>query len=617
MKRYSTLLAITVSILSLVNTSAYPLTHTTLLVRLQPAIATTEQHRLFRSVEATAIDEIPQLNLWCVSVPTARAGNALATLNREPAVVYAEPDGIARATFLPGDPGWGQQWGPQTINAPQAWDTTVGSSDVVIAVLDSGITLGHPDLTARLWSNPGEIPDNRLDDDNNGKVDDFWGWRFYHKWDGLAFVPREDNHVTDDYGHGTHVAGIAGAEIDNSEGIAGVAGGSRLMIVKVLDQYGYAWYSDLAQGIVYAVDNGARIINLSLGGDTPSQTLQDAVDYAYAHGVLVVAAAGNDGGAVLYPGACEHVLTVAATDQDDGRVGFSNHGPQVDVAAPGVDIYSTWPWVGGYFTKSGTSMAAPHVVGLAALIWSARSNLAMERVTGIITATATDVNDHTSPGWDEYVGWGRIDAGRALTATVHAGKLHLAASHPQLPVGATTTITATASITPSTTLTFTASGGAVSPEVTTLGDGMATTTFNTGPFAGMAVVTATTQTLTGTLYVRLRPGPPISTTLIPASWEVTPGRTVPLTLTATDSLGNPPLDGTPINWAASRGTVTPIRSTSYAGLGRALFTAGPLHGPAVITASFGAAWVTTITIDVSPSHSYYLPSILHRGDHYH
>jgi len=375
MKPALALVGITLSLLSLVGPTAHAPTYTTLLIRLRPTVTATEEHRLFQQVEAAVIGQIPQLDLWCVSVPAAQSGAALAALNRDPAVVYAELDASAWATLLPNDPGWGQQWALQKINAPLAWDITAGRPDVVIAVLDSGVILSHPDLANRLWANPGEVPDNGVDDDGNGKTDDFWGWRFYHNWDGQTLVPREDHRVADDNGHGTHVAGIAGAEINNGLGMAGMAGGSRLMTVKVLDQYGTGWYSDIARGIVYAVDNGAGIINLSVGGEPPSETLQDAVDYAHAHGVLVVAAAGNDGGAVLYPAACEHVLAVAATDQSDAPAGFSNHGPQVDVAAPGVDIYSTWPWRGGYFTKSGTSMAAPHVAGLAALIWSARPDL--------------------------------------------------------------------------------------------------------------------------------------------------------------------------------------------------------------------------------------------------
>lgn len=229
--------------------------------------------------------------------------------------------------------------------------------------------------------------------------------------------------------------------MDNGLGIAGMAAASRLMIVKVLDQYGTGWYSDIAQGIVYAVDNGASIVNLSLGGTQPSETLQAAVDYAYSHGVLVVAAAGNDGGAVRYPAACEHVLAVAATDTVDQRASFSNYGPQVDIAAPGVDIYSTWPWRDGYWTQSGTSMATPHAAGLAALIRSFNPTLNPMQVTQIITSTALDA--HT-PGWDPYTGWGRIDAQSAmLYLERYPLNLHKAVDAPRLVAGAPVTYTIT------------------------------------------------------------------------------------------------------------------------------------------------------------------------------
>ena len=374
-----------------------------------------------------ATTTIPGVDIAVLRVPVGQECAALETLRRDPRVAFAELDYAVRAAdvFTPNDPGWTNQWGPARIGAPTAWGVTTGTPEVIIAVLDSGTQLGHEDLAGNLWSNPGELPDNGIDDDDNGKVDDLWGWHFYHEWawDGerYDYLPREDNHVTDDLGHGTHVAGIAGAAIDNGVGIAGMAGGSRLMTVKVLDQYGNGWYSDLAQGIVYAVDNGAQIINLSLGGEPASQTLQEAVNYAQAHRVLVVAAAGNDGGAVLYPAACQHVLAVAATNEDDERASFSNHGPETDVAAPGTDIYSTW-YRGNYFTDSGTSMAAPHVSGLAALIWSARPDMSVAQVTEIITSTTADVNGGTGtlPGWDEYLGWGRIEAGQALSATMSA-----------------------------------------------------------------------------------------------------------------------------------------------------------------------------------------------------
>jgi uncharacterized repeat protein (TIGR01451 family) len=388
---------------------------------------------------------IPGLDVAVVQVPIGQERSALEALRRDPRVAFAELNYAAHATeaIIPNDPGWVRQWGPQKINAPEAWMMTQGSPDVVLAVLDSGVTLSHPELTSQLWFNPGEVPSNGLDDDDNGKVDDLWGWHFYHVWNGQVYVPRDDDLVADDYGHGTHVAGIAGAEMNNGQGIAGMAAASRLMIVKVLDQYGVGWYSDIAQGIVYAVDNGASILNLSLGGTQPSEILQAAVDYAHSRGVLVVAAAGNDGTSVLYPAACEHALAVAATDMYDQHPSFSNHGPQVDAAAPGVDIYSTWPWRDGYWTQYGTSMAAPNVSGLAALIRSRRYTLDQEEVTHVITRAALDVE---TPGWDPYTGWGRIDAQAAmLYAERYPLDLAKQVTPAQLVPGAPVTYTITVS----------------------------------------------------------------------------------------------------------------------------------------------------------------------------
>jgi len=389
------------------------------LARFRAPLSTTEQSG------QNIVAVIPGIDVVAIRTPIGQECAVRDTLARDPHVAFTELDHAIHAAeaFIPNDPGWPNQWGPLKMGAPVAWSITTGAPHVVIAVLDSGTQLTHPDLAANLWTNPGELPDNGLDDDGNGKADDIWGWHFYHEWawDGTqyTYLPRQDNRVADDYGHGTHVAGIAAARIHNGVGIAGMAGTARLMTVKVLDQYGNGWYSDLAQGIVYAVDNGARVINISAGGKPSSQMLQEAVDYAHARGALVVAAAGNDGGAVLYPAACEGALAVAATDQNDLRASFSNHGPQVDVAAPGVSIYSTW-YRGNYFIRSGTSMATPHVAGLAALIWSARPHLTSLQVSEIITATASDVNSGTLqlPGWDEYLGWGRIDAARALSATI-------------------------------------------------------------------------------------------------------------------------------------------------------------------------------------------------------
>jgi uncharacterized repeat protein (TIGR01451 family) len=393
-----------------------------------------------------AVATIPALDVALLSVPADQEMDTLETLRRNPAVTFAELDYAAYAAegITPNDPGWVHQWGPQTIHAPEAWLVSQGSPGVVIAVLDSGVTLGHPDLNDQLWVNPGEVPANGIDDDGNSKVDDVWGWHFYQMYDEQvqAYVPRENNQIADDNGHGTHVAGIAGAEMDNGLGIAGVAPASRLLIVKVLDQYGNGWYSDIAQGIVYAVENGASIVNLSLGGAAPSETLQAAVDYAHSRGVLVVAAAGNSGGPVLYPAACEDVLAVAATDVHDQHASFSNYGPEVDVAAPGVDIYSTWPWRDGYWTLSGTSTASPHVAGLAALIRSFDDALGPDQVAQVLARTAVDVH---AAGWDPYTGWGRIDAQAAMRYLQGDSlNLHKAVDAPRLGAAGPVTYTITA-----------------------------------------------------------------------------------------------------------------------------------------------------------------------------
>jgi thermitase len=573
---------------------------------------------------------IPEIDVTVLRVPAGMECTVLETLRRDPRVAFAELDYAVRATepwFLPetgvltpNDPGWVRQWGPARISAPMAWWITTGTPDVVIAVLDSGIQLDHEDLADRLWANPGEVPGNKVDDDGNGKVDDFQGWHFYHAWNGQAFVPGEDNQVADEHGHGTHVAGVAGAAFNNNVGVAGVAGGSRLMAIKVLDQYGDGWHSDVAQGIIYAVDNGARVINLSFGGTSPSQTLQEAVNYAHAHGVLVVAASGNDGGPVLYPAACEHVLSVAATDQDDNRASFSNHGPEVDVAAPGVNIYSTgWPddsrtdCASGYCRKSGTSAATPHVAGLAALMWSARPDLMVAQVTGIVTSTAADVNTGTLTGWDEFLGWGRVEAGRALSATIHAGDLHLASSRYPLAVGEAAIITATLPVTSGTAnlFNFAANGGNVSPTTRALSSGVVTTTLVAGTKAGTAMVTGTAGGLSGTLFLRLLPGPVASATLSPTSCEVMVGHSTVVTLTAIDGFGNPPLDGTFVRWTAKGGIVTPARSPFDEGIGQTAFTAGAIPGTAVITANAGTGPAITVTVEIYTPHRYhYLPIIL-------
>jgi thermitase len=380
-------------------------------------------------------EEIPQLGLASVETAVGRETAAAAALRGQPGVLYAEPDysahalGAAAQALPPSatnDPYLAQQWAIDKMAVPAAWRVTTGSVTITIAIVDTGLDLAHPDLASKVWTNAGEIPGNGVDDDGNGKVDDVHGWHFYHVDNGVTYDPAEDAHVQDDAGHGTHVAGIAAAAANNGIGIAGLAWGSHVLPVKVLNERGDGWYSDIAAGIVYAADNGARIINLSLGGAAASAALCEAVRYAVDKGSLVVAAAGNDAGAVNYPAACPHALAVAATDAADSHPDSSSHGPQVAVAAPGVSIYSTWYFSGlhqsGYRFETGTSMAAPQVSGVAALVRSAQPQWTPGQVAFQLERTADDLG---APSWDPLFGWGRINAARAVTASLFSVYLPL------------------------------------------------------------------------------------------------------------------------------------------------------------------------------------------------
>jgi subtilisin family serine protease len=334
----------------------------------------------------------------------------------------AAPDGLkplrphttARATprasaaqAAAGDPRSGDQWalqGDQPMGAASAWRQTTGG-DVTVAVIDSGVDLSHPDLAANLWTNPGEIPGNGIDDDGNGYVDDVHGYDFV---DG-AGNPQDQN------GHGTHVAGIIAARGGNGIGGSGVAWRARLMVVRVLDAQARGTTSTVAQGVRYAVANGARIINLSLAGPASTKDLEDAVAYAQQRGVLVVAAAGNDGrdlaAGPTYPAgySFDNVLGVAATDESGGLSAISDYGPGVDLSAPGVDILST-ALGGGYEWRTGTSMAAPHVAGALALLAAARPDLDWR---GLRDALLAGVRHIGLP-----VETGALDAGAALRTVI-------------------------------------------------------------------------------------------------------------------------------------------------------------------------------------------------------
>ncbi len=318
----------------------------------------------------------------------------LAAYQADPNVEYAEPNLVFRALeveALPSDPLYPQQWAlhntGQTggaadadLDAPEAWAIVTGNANILIAVVDTGVDYTHPDL------NDGRV---RTDIDRD-------------------FVNGDDD-ARDDHGHGTHVAGIIAAAA-NGVGTVGVLWQVSILPVKVLNAQGSGSADQVAQGVQYAADQGARIINLSLGSPHCSQALADAVNYAFERGAVIVAAAGNDGGPVGYPAAHERVVAVAATDSQDGRAAFSNRGPEVDVAAPGVAILSTVP--GGHQSFSGTSMAAPYAAGVAGLVLAHTGTLTNAQVMAVLRASADDLG---ADGPDDDFGHGRVNAFRAVS----------------------------------------------------------------------------------------------------------------------------------------------------------------------------------------------------------
>jgi len=335
---------------------------------------------------------------------------------KNPNVEYAEPNYIYHMDAIPNDPYFSKQWALNQsngvdINAPKAWDLNTGSGNVVIAVIDSGIDYTHPDLKDRVWMNKNEISGNNIDDDGNGYVDDVMGWNFI----------SNTNDPLDELGHGTHCAGIIGAEGNNGIGISGVCWNCSIMPLKIFSKFGDTDLGLIARALAYAADNGANVISMSWGSTGFSQLLKDSIDYAYSKGVVLVAAAGNSGGAYKeYPAALDNVISVAALNRDNSRAFFSTYGSWVDVAAPGEDIYSTTPTYHvtlndapynlamNYGYASGTSMACPMVAGLAGLILSKNPGMTQEEIKTLIRSAVSKVDSCT------YIGTGNINAFKCL-----------------------------------------------------------------------------------------------------------------------------------------------------------------------------------------------------------
>lgn len=313
-------------------------------------------------------------------------------LRQDPLVDYAEPNALYRNKFTVNDPKSVDQRGLAMIGMAKAWDVTQGDPRMVIAVVDTGIDLEHPDLKAKIVSGYDVI--------NQGTT-----------------PPRDGN------GHGTHASGIAAAMTDNKVGMAGVAGRSKLMPVRALDDEGAGNGLDVATGVVWAVDHGAHVVNLSLGGPEPNETLERAIQYALMRNVPVIVAMGNEAtGDARYPAASPGVIAVGSVDTTRSLSSFSNYGPWMTLVAPGSQIMSTMPTYSVYMTTNegyrnsydfmdGTSMAAPMVAGVVALIKSRYPQLTPAEIKARLEGTATDLGQ---PGYDPQYGHGLINAARAI-----------------------------------------------------------------------------------------------------------------------------------------------------------------------------------------------------------
>ena len=353
-----------------------------ILVKFKAGTSEAAKHQFHRAQGAAVIGQLEQIGVHILKIPAGKVPEKVLAYRNNPAVAYAEPDYIATAFVEVIDPDLDKQWGILKIQAPEAWDVSTGQ-DIKIAILDTGVDQNHEDLAGKIIENA-----------------DFTG----------------STSVDDRYGHGTHVAGIAAAVTNNALGVAGVGYNCGILNGKVLADDGSGAYSWIASGIIWATDKGAKVINMSLGGRLGSYALLEAVNYAWNHGVVVVAAAGNNGTSKAnYPAYYTNCIAVAATDSSDAKASFSNYGSWVDVAAPGVNIYSTMPnhsnaiGLTNYGSLSGTSMATPFVAGLAGLVWATSYRTSAASVRDRIESTA----EQAESIWSAY-GIERINAYQAV-----------------------------------------------------------------------------------------------------------------------------------------------------------------------------------------------------------
>jgi serine protease len=421
-----------------------------IIVKFKPGVTAVAENQLHQNLRTSLVHASRYGGFKVLKIPAGKTvPEMVETYRRQSIVQYAEPNYIAQITWTPNDPYYSYQWHFAQINLPAAWDLDTtsplygGDSSIIVAVIDSGVAYENygayqkaPDLAStNFWVNSDEIPGNSTDDDDNDYVDDVNGWDFVDN----------DAHPNDDNSHGTHVTGTIAQSTNNSLGVAGIAFNTTIMPIKVANSAGNSNHSLMADGFYYAANNGAHIINLSMRSTGTSSTLENAVAYARNAGVVVIVAAGNDyqsGNPTTYPAAYNnYVIAVGATRYDQARSYYSNTGSYLDIAAPGGDItvdqngdgfgdgvlQQTFdpdtqdPTDFNYWFFQGTSMACPHVAGVAALILAKNPTWTAAQVRHALESTATDIG---SAGRDDSFGWGLMDAADAVGAS-----LPLAASY--------------------------------------------------------------------------------------------------------------------------------------------------------------------------------------------
>jgi hypothetical protein len=348
-----------------------------LLVTFHPGVAGERIQDIYHRHGATFIDEIPGIKTHLIRVPSHALEKVQRALSHRPEVEFVEKNRAFAPDLVPNDPYYPNQWHLAQIKAPQAWDITQGAADVIIAILDSGVDASHNDLSDKL----------------------VFGYNFYDY----------NTDTSDVYGHGTPVAGAAAAAGNNGIGVAGVAWGTRIMPIRVTSTDGWAYTSTISTGLTWAVDNGARVMNLSFSGVAGSQTIRNAAQYVVDRGGVVVAAAGNCG-CNDSTAEAPYIVSVSATDSRDDLAYFSSRGDYVDVSAPGLGIWSTTRG-GGYGSVSGTSFSSPVTAGVVALMLSANPDLTSLEVMEILENTTDDLGP---VGYDTSFGFGRVNAYEAV-----------------------------------------------------------------------------------------------------------------------------------------------------------------------------------------------------------